>query len=53
MEGGHRVGRAVALGGAVVVAVAAEGARLQAVTGPDAYLLLVERGRWWVEATYG
>jgi hypothetical protein len=29
------------------------GARLQAVTGADAYLLLVERGRWWVEATYG
>ncbi len=33
-------------------------ARLQAVTaaGPGcmaAYLLLVERGRWWVEATYG
>jgi hypothetical protein len=29
------------------------GARLQAVTGSDAHLLLVERGRWWVEATYG
>ena len=28
-------------------------ARLQAVTGTDAYLLLVERSRWWVEATYG
>jgi nucleotidyltransferase/DNA polymerase involved in DNA repair len=28
-------------------------ARLQAVTGPAAHLLLVERGRWWVEATYG
>jgi hypothetical protein len=28
-------------------------ARLQAVTGTDAYLLLVEGGRWWVEATYG
>jgi hypothetical protein len=28
-------------------------ARLQAVTGPTAHLLLVERGRWWVEATYG
>jgi hypothetical protein len=29
------------------------GARLQAVTGRGAHLLLVERGRWWVEATYG
>jgi len=29
------------------------GARLQAVTASDAHLLLVERGRWWVEATYG
>jgi nucleotidyltransferase/DNA polymerase involved in DNA repair len=29
------------------------GARVQAVTGTDAYLLLVEGGRWWVEATYG
>jgi protein ImuB len=29
------------------------GARLQAVTGGEAHLLLVERGRWWVEATYG
>ena len=28
-------------------------ARLQVVTGPAAHLLLVERGRWWVEATYG
>jgi protein ImuB len=28
-------------------------ARLQAVTGPAAYLLVAERGRWWVEATYG
>jgi hypothetical protein len=28
-------------------------ARLQAVTGTAAHLLLVERGRWWVEATYG
>jgi hypothetical protein len=28
-------------------------ARLQAVTGADAHLLLAERGRWWVEATYG
>jgi protein ImuB len=28
-------------------------ARLQAVTGTEAHLLLVERGRWWVEATYG
>jgi nucleotidyltransferase/DNA polymerase involved in DNA repair len=28
-------------------------ARVQAVTGTEAYLLLVERGRWWVEATYG
>ena len=28
-------------------------ARLQAVTGAEAHLLLVERGRWWVEATYG
>lgn len=28
-------------------------ARLQAVAGGDAHLLLVERGRWWVEATYG
>ena len=28
-------------------------ARLQAVAGPDAHLLLAERGRWWVEATYG
>ncbi len=28
-------------------------ARLQAVAGPAAHLLLVERGRWWVEATYG
>jgi len=28
-------------------------ARLQAVTGAAAHLLLVERGRWWVEATYG
>ncbi len=28
-------------------------ARLQAVIGTDAHLLLVERGRWWVEATYG
>ena len=28
-------------------------ARLQAVAGADAHLLLVERGRWWVEATYG
>ncbi|HEY7946835.1 MAG TPA: hypothetical protein VID75_04110 [Acidimicrobiales bacterium] len=29
------------------------GARMQAVTGTEAHLLLVERGRWWVEATYG
>ena len=29
------------------------GARLQAVTARSAHLLLVERGRWWVEATYG
>jgi len=29
------------------------GARLQAVTARAAHLLLVERGRWWVEATYG
>ncbi len=28
-------------------------ARLQAVIGSAAHLLLVERGRWWVEATYG
>jgi protein ImuB len=28
-------------------------ARLQAVAGADAHLLLAERGRWWVEATYG
>jgi len=28
-------------------------ARMQAVTATEAYLLLVERGRWWVEATYG
>ena len=28
-------------------------ARLQAVVGAAAHLLLVERGRWWVEATYG
>jgi hypothetical protein len=28
-------------------------ARMQAVTGTDAHLLLAERGRWWVEATYG
>ena len=28
-------------------------ARLQAVAGSAAHLLLVERGRWWVEATYG
>ncbi len=28
-------------------------ARLQAVTGAGAHLLLAERGRWWVEATYG
>lgn len=29
------------------------GARLQVVTGEEARLLLVEQGRWWVEATYG
>lgn len=29
------------------------GARLQAVTARAAHLLLAERGRWWVEATYG
>ncbi len=29
------------------------GARLQAVTDRTAHLLLAERGRWWVEATYG
>ena len=29
------------------------GARLQTVAGPAAHLLLAERGRWWVEATYG
>ncbi len=29
------------------------GARLQVVTDRAAHLLLVERGRWWVEATYG
>ena len=29
------------------------GARLQAVTARAAHLLLVERGSWWVEATYG
>ena len=29
------------------------GARLQAVTARGAHLLLVERGHWWVEATYG
>ncbi len=28
-------------------------ARMQAVAGAEAYLLLVERGWWWVEATYG
>jgi hypothetical protein len=28
-------------------------ARMQAVAGTEAHLLLVERGRWWVEATYG
>jgi hypothetical protein len=28
-------------------------ARLQAVIGTEAHLLCVERGRWWVEATYG
>ncbi len=28
------------------------GARMQVVTGRTAHLLLVERGRWWVEATY-
>ena len=28
-------------------------ARMQAVTGTEAHLLLIERGRWWVEATYG
>jgi nucleotidyltransferase/DNA polymerase involved in DNA repair len=28
-------------------------ARLQAIVGGDAHLLLVERGHWWVEATYG
>ncbi len=28
-------------------------ARLQAVMGSAAHLLLIERGRWWVEATYG
>ncbi len=28
-------------------------ARLQAVVGAEAHLLLVERGRWWIEATYG
>ena len=28
-------------------------ARLQAVAGAAAHLLLAERGRWWVEATYG
>ncbi len=28
-------------------------ARLQAVTDTEAHLLLVEQGRWWVEATYG
>jgi protein ImuB len=28
-------------------------ARVQAVTGTGAHLLLIERGRWWVEATYG
>jgi hypothetical protein len=29
------------------------GARVQAVTARAAHLLLVERGQWWVEATYG
>ncbi|MEI7859941.1 MAG: hypothetical protein WCI26_08925 [Acidimicrobiales bacterium] len=29
------------------------GARLQAVTARAAHLLVVERGSWWVEATYG
>ena len=29
------------------------GARLQAVTGRAAHLLVAERGQWWVEATYG
>ena len=28
-------------------------ARLQVVTARSAHLLLAERGRWWVEATYG
>jgi nucleotidyltransferase/DNA polymerase involved in DNA repair len=28
-------------------------ARMQAVTDADTHLLLVEQGRWWVEATYG
>ena len=27
-------------------------ARLQAVVGDEAHLLVAERGRWWVEATY-
>ncbi|MGA3148986.1 MAG: hypothetical protein ABSF33_16135 [Acidimicrobiales bacterium] len=28
-------------------------ARMQAVAGTEAHLLLMEQGRWWVEATYG
>ncbi len=28
-------------------------ARMQTVAGTEAHLLLIERGRWWVEATYG
>jgi protein ImuB len=32
---------------------ARRGARLQAVCGPAAHLLVAEGGRWWVEATYG
>ena len=53
MVGGDRLGRTVAVGRAMVVGSRRRSARLQAVAGPDAHLLLAERGRWWVEATYG
>ena len=58
---GGRLGRTVAVRRALVVPLASPGARLQVVSpavaeemaGEVARLLVAERGRWWVEATYG
>ena len=53
MVAGDRLGRPVAVRRAVVVEVPPEGGPPAGGHRRGAHLLLVERGRWWVEATYG